>query len=118
MSSSEVEAAHVPAAARSKKKNRNFAKLGRHAKFFRFCSGRSTCMKDDNHDNSQGSKRCDNTNLSCDSAEIVSLRVQQPPMKQVATKTMKARKAATVVTCYAVPPEEGIEPEYYYLAHI
>jgi hypothetical protein len=50
--------------------------------------------------------------------EIVELRVQQPPKKQVATKMEKERKSATVVICYAVSPEERIEPEYYYLAQI
>ena len=37
---------------------------------------------------------------------------------KVETKMEKEKKSATVVTCYTVPPEEGIEPEYYYLAHI
>ena len=45
-------------------------------------------------------------------------RVQQPPKEQVATKTEKERKSATVIICYAVSPEERIEPKYYYLAHI
>ena len=73
----------MPAAARSKKKNGNFARLGRHAKSFRFRSGRLTCVKDDDHDSSRCFERCDNTNFSLDPDEIVGLRVQQPPKMQV-----------------------------------
>jgi hypothetical protein len=118
MSSSEVEAAHVPAAPRLKKKNGICAMFGRHAIYFRFCSMRSTGVKEDKHNNSRCFKKCDNTKFSLDSAEIVGLRVQQPPKEQVATETEKERTAATVVTCYAVFPEERIEPEYCCLAHI
>ena len=111
MSSSEVEAAHVPASARSKKKNGSLAKLSRQAKSFRSHSGRSTDVKDYDHDNSQCSKMRDNTNFSLDSDEIMGLRVQQPPKKQVTTKTDKKGKAATLVTCYAVSSEKRMEPD-------
>ena len=77
MSSSEVEAAHVPVAARSKKKNGKFARLGRHAKSFRFRSGRSAGVKEDDHNSSRCFKRCDNTKFSLDPDEIVGLRAQQ-----------------------------------------
>ena len=87
MSSSEVETVHVPAATRLKKKNGNFARLGRHAKSFRFRSGRPTGEKDDNHDSSRCFERGNNTNFSLDPDEIVGLRVQQPPKRQVAKKT-------------------------------
>ena len=79
---------------------------------------RLTGVKDDDHYNSQCFRKCDNTNFSLDSTDIVGWRVQQPPNKQVATKMEKERKSATVITCYAVSPEERIEPKYYYLAHI
>ena len=98
MSSSEVEAAHVPASARSKKKNSIFARFGRHAIYFRFRSMRLTGMKEDDHDNSWCFKKCNNTNFSLDPNDIVGWRVKQPPKKQVATKTEKERKSATVIT--------------------
>ena len=79
---------------------------------------RLTGMKEDDHDNSRRFKKCNNTNFSLDSAEIVGLRVQQPPKKQVATKTETELKSATLVTCYVASPEERIEPEYYCLAHM
>ena len=53
----------------------------------------------------------DNTNFSLDLDEIVGLRVQQPPKKQVATKTGKKVKAATLVTCYSVSPEKRMDPD-------
>jgi len=102
MSSSEVEAAHVPALARSKKKNGSFAKLGRQAKSFKPRSGRSMDLKDYDHDN---------TKFFLDLGEIVGLRVQQPPKKQVTTKTDKEGKAATLVTCYTVSSEKRMEPD-------
>ena len=118
MSSSEVETAHVTAAARLKKKNGIFLRLGRHAIYFRFRSMRLTGVKNEDHNNSRCFKKCYHTNFSWDPADIVGLRVQQPPKKQVATKMKNEKKSATVVTCYAVSPKEGIEPEYYYLALI
>ena len=89
MSSSEVEAEHVTAAARSKKKNGIFARFGRHDIYFRFRSMRLTGMKEDNHDNSQRLKKCNNTKFSLYSAEIVGSRVQQPSKKQVVIKMDK-----------------------------
>ena len=53
-----------------------------------------------------------------DSAEIVGLRIQQPPKKQVAKKKEKKETTATMVTSYTVFPEKRIKTEYYYLAHI
>ena len=46
------------------------------------------------------------------------LMVQHPPKKQVTTKADKKGKTVTLVTGYAVAPEERREPEYYYLADI
>ena len=70
-----------------------------------------TDVKYYDHDNSRCSKMCDNSNFSLDSDEIVGLRVQQPPKKQVTTKTDKKGKAATLVTCYAVSSEKRMEPD-------
>ena len=111
MSPSEVETAHVPASARSKKKNGIFAKLGRQAKSFRSRSRRSTDVKDYDHDNSRCPKMRDKTNFALDLDEIVGLRVQHPPKNQVATKTEKKGKAATLVKCYTESPEKKMEPD-------
>jgi hypothetical protein len=43
--------------------------------------------------------------------EIVGLRVQQPPKKQVAKKTEKKAKAATLITFYTMSPEKKMEPD-------
>ena len=92
MSASEVDAAHLPASARSKKKNGRLAKFGRHARFFKSFCGRSTGVEDYDNVNSQGSKMYDNTTFSLDLDESVGLMVQHPPKKQVATKTDKKGK--------------------------
>ena len=59
-----------------------------------------------------------NTTLSLDSEESMGLMVQHPPKKQVTTRADKKGKTVTLVTGYAVAPEEKREPEYYYLADI
>ena len=56
MSTSEADAAHLPATARSKKKNGSIAKIGRHARSFRSLRGRSTGVEDYNNVNSRCSK--------------------------------------------------------------
>ena len=48
----------------------------------------------------------DNTSFSLDLDESVGLMVQHPPKKQVTTKTDKKGKTVTLVTCYAVSPDE------------
>ena len=47
---------------------------------------RSTGVKDYDHEDSWCSKRCDNSNSFLNLDEIVGLRIQQPPKKQVAKK--------------------------------
>ena len=59
-----------------------------------------------------------NTTFFLDLDESVGLMAQHPPKKQVTTKTDKKGKTVTLVTCYAVSPEERMEPEYYFLADI
>ena len=84
------------------KKNGSFAKLGRQAKSFRSRSRRSTDVKDYDHNN---------TNFSLESDDIVGLRFQQPPKKQVTTKTGKKGKSETLVTCNTVSSEKRMEPD-------
>jgi hypothetical protein len=76
---------------------------------------------DDDEVNSLCSKIYDNTSLFWDSDESVGLMVvsiQLPPKRQVTIKKAKKEKAGTLVTCYTVPPEERMEPEYYCFADI
>jgi hypothetical protein len=121
MSASNTDAAYFLESARSKKKNGRLAKFGWHARSFRYLFGRSTGVEDYNYVNSRCSKMYDNTTFYLDLDERVGLMVmsvQHPSRKQVTTKTDKKGKTVTLGTCYAVSPEERIELEYYYLAHI
>jgi hypothetical protein len=118
MSASEVNAAHLLASARPKKKNGRLAKFGRHTRSCRSLCRRSTGVEDYDNVNSRCSEMYDNTTFSLDLDESVGLMVQHPPKKQVTTKTDKKGKTVTLVTCYAVSPEERIELEYYCLADI
>ena len=108
----------MPTAARPKKNNGSFTRFGRHATYFRFCKGRSTGVEDYNHEDSWRSNRCDNANSFLNLDEIMGLRTQQPPKTQVAKKKEKQEKTTTMVTSHTVFPEERIEPEFHYLAHI
>ena len=98
MSSSEVEAAPVPTAARSNKKNSIWAKYGRHVIYSTFGGRKSVAVKDYDHEDSWCSERCDNANSALNLDEIVGLGIQQPPTKQVAKKREKKKTAATMVT--------------------
>jgi hypothetical protein len=76
----------------------------------------------DDEVNSWCSKIYNHTSLFPDSDESVGLifmSIQLPPKRQVTTKKAKKEKAGTLlVTCYTVPPEERMEPEYYCFADI
>ena len=74
------------------------------------------------NDDDEVDSRCsiiyDHTSLFPDLDENVGfivMSIQHPPKRQLTTKKAKKGKA---VTCYAVPPEERMEPEYYCLADI
>jgi hypothetical protein len=84
MRASEVEAAHGPTAAKSKKNNGIFARSGRHAIYFSFRSRRSVGVKDYDHEDSGCSKSCNNSNSVLNLDTIVGMGIQQPPKKQVA----------------------------------
>jgi hypothetical protein len=118
MSASEVDTAHLPASARSKKKNGRLATFDRHAKSFRSFCGRLTGVEDHDNVNSRCSKMYGNYTFSLDLDESVGFMVQHPPKKQVTTKKDKNGKTVTLVTGDALAPEERREPEYYYLADI
>jgi hypothetical protein len=118
MRASEVEAAHGPTAAKSKKNNGIFTRSGRHAIYFSFRSRRSVGVKDYYYKNSWYSKRCHNANSVLNLDTIVGMGIQQPPKKQVAKQKEKKETTATMVTLYAGFPEERIKPEFHYLDYL
>ena len=75
MSASEVNAAHLPASSRSKKKNVRLAKFDRHTRPFRSLCGRLMGVEDYDNVNSRCSKMYHNTIFSLDSDESVGLMV-------------------------------------------
>jgi hypothetical protein len=118
MGASEVEAAHRPTSAKSKKNNGIFARSGRHARYFNFRSRRAAGVTDFDHEDSWCSERCDNANSVLNLDTIVCLWIQQPPEKQVAKQNKKKETTATMVILYTGFPEERIEPEFHYLDYL
>ena len=115
MRASEVEAAHRPTAAKSKKNNGILTRSGRHAIYFSFRSRRSAGMKDYDYKDSWCSKRYHNANSVLNLDTIVGMGIQQPP---VAKQKEKKETTATMVTLYAGSPEERIEPEFHYIDYL